>query len=93
MKFRVTNAGLGDLMYMEIESEVARSGNRQFPVPEPKNRVVALRRGHPTTKLCQVCGEPIEFNRRTAREWEKVQYCSAVCRRNRHTAKRMPAAS
>jgi hypothetical protein len=34
-------------------------------------------------KVCQVCGAMIPVTRRTARNWEQIQFCSAVCRRNR----------
>jgi len=85
--------GVNDLMIMEMETEVRSFGDRQYPVPESNNKIVTLRRGKATTRLCTVCGDPIEFNRRTARDWEKVQYCSAVCRRNRHTSENMRAAS
>jgi hypothetical protein len=39
------------------------------------------------TKLCTVCGHFILWRRRSAQTWDAVQYCSAVCRRNRHTHK------
>jgi len=60
---------------------------------ESSNRVLALKRRRSAVKVCKVCGETIEFSRRTAREWEKVEFCSAVCRRNRHAAERLSAAS
>jgi len=70
-------------MNMETNTEVRGLGN-QFPVPESSNKIGASRRAQPAAKPCKTCGVPIECNRRTAREWDQVQYCSAVCRRNRH---------
>jgi hypothetical protein len=32
-------------------------------------------------KVCKVCGDGIARTRRAARDWERLQYCSAVCRR------------
>jgi hypothetical protein len=61
-------------------------------MPESSNMVLALKRRSSAVKACKV-REAIEFNRRTAREWNKVEYCSAVCRRNRQNAVRVSAAS
>jgi hypothetical protein len=76
-------------MKYEGDTEVRSLGNRQFPVPESSHTIVALRHATSVTKPCKTCGDPIEFNRRTAREWGKVQYCSAVCRRNRRISERV----
>jgi hypothetical protein len=62
-------------------------------MPAPRDKIVALKRGSLPAKACKVCGESIEFTRRTARDWEAIKYCSAVCRRNRTTPQRMPMAS
>jgi hypothetical protein len=32
-------------------------------------------------KTCAVCGRPIQWRRWLARDWEKLFYCSASCRR------------
>jgi hypothetical protein len=44
-------------------------------------------------KLCKVCGDMIAKTRRVAREWERIQYCSAVCRRMASAHERIAAAS
>jgi hypothetical protein len=44
-------------------------------------------------KLCKVCGDMIARTRRVAREWERIQYCSAVCRRMASAQERIAAAS
>jgi hypothetical protein len=80
-------------MTMEMGTQVVRSEDRQLSMSESSNKVVTLRVRNGAAKVCKVCGQPIEFNRRTARQWDEVQYCTAVCRRNRHTSKCMPAAS
>jgi hypothetical protein len=36
-------------------------------------------------KVCPVCGDLIPLTRRAARDWDQIQFCSAVCRRNRGT--------
>jgi hypothetical protein len=50
-------------------------------MPESKDKISALKRGPVAAKVCKICGDVIAFTRRTARDWEKIQYCSAVCRR------------
>jgi len=32
-------------------------------------------------RVCKVCGDGIARTRRAARDWERIEYCSAVCRR------------
>jgi hypothetical protein len=44
-------------------------------------------------KLCKACGDMIARTRRVAREWERIQYCSAVCRRMGSAQQRMVPAS
>jgi len=46
-----------------------------------RRNIYEIRRTKRPAKLCRVCGDVIERTRRVAREWERVQYCSAVCRR------------
>jgi len=41
------------------------------------------------TKLCAVCGRLILWRRRSARTWDVLQFCSAVCRRNRDARERV----
>ncbi|MGN6388649.1 MAG: DUF2256 domain-containing protein [Burkholderiaceae bacterium] len=38
------------------------------------------------TKPCAVCGRPMSWRRKWARNWEAVKYCSEACRR--HAARR-----
>lgn len=44
-------------------------------------------------KPCKVCGDTILRTRRVARDWDQIQYCSAVCRRMDSTHERIAAAS
>ena len=44
-------------------------------------------------KVCRVCGDVIERTRRAARDWDRIQYCSAVCRRMGTAYERMAEAS
>jgi len=46
-----------------------------------------------SSKVCKVCGDVIERTRRAARDWEKIQYCSAACRRTGVAQNRMATAS
>ncbi len=46
-----------------------------------------------SSKVCKVCGDVIERTRRAARDWEKIHYCSAACRRTGVAHKRMATAS
>jgi hypothetical protein len=32
-------------------------------------------------KACELCGKPIIRRRLQARDWERIQHCSAACRR------------
>jgi len=34
-------------------------------------------------KTCAACGRAITWRKRWARDWERVRYCSAACRRRR----------
>nr|WP_253958841.1 DUF2256 domain-containing protein [Paraburkholderia fungorum] len=34
-------------------------------------------------KLCVVCGLPMSWRRRWARNWSDVKYCSDACRRSK----------
>jgi hypothetical protein len=46
-----------------------------------------------SAKACRVCGEAIEYTRRAARDWDHIEYCSAVCRRTGTANMRLAAAS
>jgi hypothetical protein len=58
-----------------------------------QGKVLPLKKESVAAKVCKVCGEMIAFTRRTARDWEKIQYCSAVCRRTGVSHQRMAEAS
>jgi hypothetical protein len=83
---------LADQITVESKAKVHNFENGQRPTRKSSTQLLALKQRSAAVKACKVCGECIEFNRRTAREWEKVEYCSAVCRRNRRMAARIPAA-
>jgi len=51
------------------------------------------KKGNPRVKVCQICGKMFPMTRRAARDWEKIQFCSAVCRRNRRLRPRSAEAS
>ncbi len=34
------------------------------------------------SKTCPVCGRPFAWRRKWARDWDRVVYCSARCRRS-----------
>jgi hypothetical protein len=64
--------------------------------PEVSNSVensFAARTENFPVKECQVCGELIPMTRRTARDWEQIQFCSAACRRNGHVPSPIAKAS
>lgn len=56
-------------------------------------RIYEMKRPNLPAKLCKVCGDVIARTRRVAREWERVQYCSAVCRRMGSARQRIASAS
>jgi hypothetical protein len=56
-------------------------------------KVYEMKRANLPAKLCTVCGDMIAKTRRVAREWERIQYCSAVCRRMASAQERIAAAS
>jgi hypothetical protein len=56
-------------------------------------RVYEMKKPKLSAKLCKICGDIIARTRRVAREWERIQYCSAVCRRMASAQKRVAAAS
>ncbi len=38
---------------------------------------------HPAPKPCQVCGRPITWRKKWARDWDAVRYCGDACRRRK----------
>jgi len=56
-------------------------------------KIYEISRANLPAKLCKVCGDVIARTRRVAREWERIQYCSAVCRRTGSAEQRIAAAS
>ena len=58
-----------------------------------RKKVYEMKRPNLPAKLCKVCGDMIAKTRRVAREWERIQYCSAVCRRMASAQERIAAAS
>ncbi len=56
-------------------------------------RIYEMRKPNLSAKVCKVCGDMIARTRRVAREWERIQYCSAVCRRMGSAQQRIVAAS
>lgn len=56
-------------------------------------KIYAITKATLPDKLCRVCGHVIERTRRVAREWERIQYCSAACRRTGSARQRIAAAS
>jgi hypothetical protein len=56
-------------------------------------KIYEMKRPNLPAKLCKVCGDMIARTRRVAREWERIQYCSAVCRRMASAQERIAAAS
>jgi hypothetical protein len=52
-----------------------------------------IRKESRPAKACKVCGDVIARTRRAARDWEQIQYCSAVCRRVGVAHERVAAAS
>ncbi|HZG19894.1 MAG TPA: DUF2256 domain-containing protein [Herbaspirillum sp.] len=40
-------------------------------------------KAHLPSKLCAVCGLPMSWRRKWARNWDEVKYCSDACRRKR----------
>jgi hypothetical protein len=56
-------------------------------------KIYEMKKPHLPAKLCKVCGDMIARTRRVAREWERIQYCSAVCRRMATAQERIAAAS
>jgi hypothetical protein len=51
------------------------------------------KKANAAAKTCRVCGEAIEYTRRAARDWDRIEYCSAVCRRMRGSNGQIAAAS
>jgi len=47
---------------------------------EPR-KIVEMKKTSLPAKVCKVCGDVIERSRRAARDWDRIRYCSAVCRR------------
>jgi len=37
------------------------------------------------SKPCVVCGLPMSWRKRWAKNWSEVKYCSEACRRNKDT--------
>ena len=50
-------------------------------VNEPVRIDEGRKKANVTAKTCRVCGELIQYTRRAARDWDRIEYCSAVCRR------------
>jgi hypothetical protein len=61
------------------EAEPFHEGVRTM-TDEPK-RIVEMKKVSLPMKVCRVCGDVIARTRRAARDWDHIQYCSAVCRR------------
>ncbi|WP_343649721.1 DUF2256 domain-containing protein [Herbaspirillum sp.] len=40
-------------------------------------------KAHLPSKPCAVCGLPMSWRRKWARNWDEVKYCSDACRRKR----------
>lgn len=49
-------------------------------MPKPKSAFRGNKASLPS-KPCVVCGRPMTWRRRWARNWEQVKYCSEACRR------------
>jgi hypothetical protein len=56
-------------------------------------RIYEIRKPDLPAKVCEVCGDRIAATRRVAREWARIHYCSAVCRRTGSEQGRLAAAS
>ncbi len=56
-------------------------------------KIYEMKKPNLPAKLCKVCGDMIAKTRRVAREWDRIQYCSAVCRRMASVEERIAAAS
>jgi hypothetical protein len=48
---------------------------------ESGTKPIQLKKKSLPAKICRVCGDMIELTRRSVRDWETIQYCSAACRR------------
>jgi hypothetical protein len=73
---QIVSGEIKDIRAVGYGSVIVESG---FIMSDKK--VLAFEMKRVPSKLCEVCGDVIAFTRRTARDWEKIQYCSAVCRR------------
>jgi hypothetical protein len=60
---------------------------------EPVRIDEGRKKANTAAKTCRVCGEAIQYTRRAARDWDRIEYCSAVCRRTGLTHRRIAAAS
>ena len=38
---------------------------------------------HPLPKPCTVCGRPITWRKKWARDWDQVKYCGEACRKRK----------
>ncbi|PKY10878.1 hypothetical protein B1757_07985 [Acidithiobacillus marinus] len=47
----------------------------------------------PEEKLCVVCHRPFAWRKRWRRCWDEVRYCSAACRKQKHSVRNPPDAS
>jgi len=56
-------------------------------------RIYPLKKPSLPAKLCKVCGDVIAHTRRAAQDWERIEYCSAACRRLGAAQNRIAAAS
>jgi hypothetical protein len=43
-------------------------------------------RAHMADKTCLVCGLPMQWRKKWAKNWDDVKYCSERCRRQRRNA-------
>jgi len=49
-------------------------------MPEPR---LKGHKAHLPSKPCSVCGRPMSWRKRWARNWDEVKVCSDACRRKR----------
>lgn len=45
------------------------------------NNVVIISSEPLPQKACKVCGRPVQFTRKASGVWDRIEYCSAACRR------------
>jgi hypothetical protein len=62
--------------------DAAASGTIGGPMMNVVKGNFFLQKSNSPVKVCQVCGDMIPMTRRAARDWEQIQFCSAVCRRS-----------